>query len=66
MLFVPIEFTKPKKKIEIVPASSVSIVNFYITDHDLNLAHSAVEIVSIDGLFEFTINGIPIDGVLKT
>lgn len=62
MLFVPIEFTKPEKKIETVPASSVSIVNFYITDHDLNLAHSAVEIVSIDGLFEFIINGIPIDG----
>ncbi len=62
MLFVPVEFTRSEKKIETIPASSMSIVNFYITDHDLNLAHSAVETVSIEGLFEFTINDIPIDG----
>lgn len=45
-----------------VPASTGSIVNFYITDDDLNLAHNGIEEVSTDGLFEFTINGISIDG----
>ncbi len=45
-----------------VPASTGSIVNFYITDDDLNLAHNGIEEVSTDGLFEFSINGISIDG----
>jgi len=48
--------------ISIVPSSAGSIVNFYITDDDLNLAHSGIEEVSTEGLFEFTINGISIDG----
>ncbi|MDO7727566.1 MAG: hypothetical protein MUP72_03780 [Nitrosopumilus sp.] len=61
MLFTP-EFTKVEKKIATVPASSMSVVNFYITDHDLNLARSAVEEVDTVGLFEFTINGIVIQG----
>jgi len=72
MLFVPVKFadlsreiksvTASEKEIETIPASSMAIVNFYITDQDLNLAHSGVEIVSTQGLFEFTINGIPISG----
>ena len=56
-----IKFTKLEKVVTI-PASSMSIVNFYITDHDLNLAHGAIEVVSTEGLFEFTINGISIQG----
>ena len=51
-----------KKEIETVPASNMSIVNFYITDPDLNLAHNGIEVVSTTGLFEFTINGVPISG----
>ena len=72
MLFSPIKFTDlekenrsfqaTEKEIETVPASSMSIVNFYVTDHDLNLAHSGVEVIPTEGLFEFTINGIPIQG----
>ena len=54
--------TASKKEIESIPASSMSIVNFYITDHDLNLAHSGIEVVETKGLFEFTINGIAIEG----
>ena len=54
--------TASKNEIESIPASSMSIVNFYITDHDLNLAHSGIEVVSTEGLFEFTINGIAIEG----
>ena len=50
------------EEISIVPASTGSIVNVYITDDDLNLAHNGVETVSTGGLFEFTINGISIDG----
>jgi len=72
MLFIPIKFSDLQKEIksvqasetemQTVPASSMSIVNFYITDHDLNIAHRGVEVVSTQGLFEFTINGIPING----
>ena len=60
--FTKLEVTKSGKKVVTVPASSMSIVNFYITDHDLNLARSAVEVVDTEGLFEFTINGIIIQG----
>ena len=63
--FVPTTFTKTEKEIETVPASSRSIVNFYITDQDLNLAHNAVEVVEARELFEFTINGVPIEGPEK-
>lgn len=72
MLFSPIKFTDlnsieksfqaTDKEIATVPASTMSIVNFYITDHDLNIAHGGVEIIPTAGLFEFTINGIPIEG----
>ena len=72
MLVIPIKFLDLQKEIksvqasetemQTVPASSMSIVNFYITDHDLNIAHRGVEVVSTQGLFEFTINGIPING----
>ena len=69
---IPIKFTDlnqvkkiiqaTDKEIETIPASSMSIVNFYITDHDLNIAHNGVEVVSTEGLFEFTINGVSIKG----
>ena len=72
MLSDPIKFTDlnneiktvtaSKKEIESIPASNMSIVNFYVTDHDLNLAHRGIEVVSTEGLFEFTINGIAIEG----
>ena len=71
MLFTPIKFTDlnrvksfqtAENEIETVPASSRSIVNFYITDPDLNLAHSGVEVIPTKGLFEFLINGKMIDG----
>ena len=72
ILFTPIKFTDlnninrsfqaTDKEITTVPASSMSIVNFYITDHDLNIAHSGVEVIPTEGLFEFTVNGIPIEG----
>jgi len=50
------------ESIQVVPASSGSVVNFYITDDDLNLAHNGVETVSTEGLFEFSINGVSIKG----
>ncbi len=59
------KFVRAEKEIETVPASNMSIINFYITDNDLNLAHNAVEVISAEGLFEFTINGIPISGPEK-
>ena len=59
--------TVPASNAEIVtvPASSMSIVNFYVTDHDLNVSHRGIEAISTEGLFEFTINGIPIEGPEK-
>lgn len=53
---------KNSENIQVVPASTGSIVNFYITDDDLNIAHNGIETVSTEGLFEFSINGVPIDG----
>jgi hypothetical protein len=53
---------KKPESVRVVPASTGSVVNFYIKDDDLNLAHNGIEIVSTAGLFEFTINGISIDG----
>lgn len=49
-------------EIENVPASQGSIVNFYVTDHDLNTSHSGVDVISTQGLLEFTINGVTIPG----
>ena len=45
-----------------VPASSGSVVNFYITDDDLNINRNGIDIVETEGLLEFLINGVPISG----
>lgn len=45
-----------------IPASSATVVNFYVTDDDLNTASNAAETISTEGLLKFAINGIPIDG----
>ena len=60
-----VQFKDAQNEIQTIPATGGSFVNFYITDDDLNLAHSAVETISTDGLLEFSINGIIIDGPEK-
>ena len=45
-----------------IPASSATVVNFYVTDDDLNTASNAAETIPTEGLLKFAINGIPIDG----
>lgn len=60
--FNPVPVSKAEKQIQTIPASSESVLNFYITDSDLNLAHRGVEIIKTDGLLEFTINGETIRG----
>ena len=57
-----VQFKDAQTKIQNIPASQGSVVNFYITDDDLNIAHSGVEIIETQGLLEFTINGIPVLG----
>ena len=57
-----VQFKDAQNEIETIPASGGSFVNFYITDDDLNIAHTGVEIISTSGLLEFTINGIPVEG----
>ena len=59
------KLTKSNAEIATVPASSMSTVNFYVTDNDLNKSHRGIEVVSTEGLFEFTVNGIPIQGPEK-
>ena len=49
-------------EIKNVPASAGSIVNFYITDNDLNISPNGVDIVDVTNLLEFSINGISIEG----
>jgi len=53
---------KKQESVKVVPASTGSVINFYIQDDDLNVAHNGIETVSTTGLFEFTINDISIDG----
>jgi len=57
-----IPFRDAQNEIKTIPASGGSFVNFYITDDDLNVAHTGVEIIPISDLLEFTINGIPVKG----
>ena len=64
-MLVNTEFSTSDAEIVTVPASSISIVNFYVTDHDLNVSHRGIEVISTKGLFEFTVNGIPIEGPEK-
>ena len=59
------KLTKSNAEIATVPASSMSTVNFYVTDNDLNKSHRGIEVVSTEGLFEFTVNGIVIEGPKK-
>jgi len=57
-----VKVKESQNEIQTIPATEGSFVNFYITDDDLNLAHSGVEIIDTAGLLEFTINGVVIDG----
>ena len=49
-------------KISNISASQGSIVNFYITDDDLNINRNGIDIVETRGVLEFLVNGIPIEG----
>ncbi len=57
-----VQFRDAQNQIETIPSTGGTFVNFYITDNDLNIAHAGVEIIDTEGLLEFTINGIPVDG----
>jgi hypothetical protein len=49
-------------KDSITKISPGSILNLYITDNDLNTSPRGIDLISTDGLLEFSINGIPIKG----
>ncbi len=57
-----VQFRDAQNEIQTIPATGGTFVNFYITDDDLNIAHTGVEIISTTGLLEFTINGITVEG----
>ncbi len=44
------------------PASPNTTLTFYIADDNLNTSHRGVDIISLAGLVDFTINGVPISG----
>ena len=50
-----------KQTIQTIPASSRTVVNFYVNDNDLNISPNGIDIVSTSGLIEITINGVMID-----
>ena len=60
-----VQFKDAQNQIKTIPASVGSFVNFYITDDDLNIAHSGVELIETEGLVEFLINGVPFPGPEK-
>ena len=45
-----------------IPASTGSIVNFYITDDDLNVNRNGIDVIETSDVLQFFINGIPIEG----
>lgn len=51
--------------IQNIPASPGSIINFYVTDDDLNTSPNGVDVIDTKGLLEFTVNGISIEGPEK-
>jgi len=51
--------------IQTIPASSRTVVNFYVNDSDLNTNPNGIDIVSTSGLIEITINGVMIDAPKK-
>ena len=51
--------------IQTIPASSGTVVNFYVNDDDLNISPNGVDMVSTSGLIEITINGVMIDAPKK-
>jgi len=44
-----------------IPASSGTVVNFYVNDDDLNISPYGIDVINTAGLIEATINGIAID-----
>jgi hypothetical protein len=49
-------------QINAIPALAGAIINFYITDDDLNTSRDGIDVIPTNGLLEFTINKIPIEG----
>ena len=43
-----------------LPATSGTVVNFYVNDDDLNTSHNGIDSVATAGLVVATVNGIPI------
>ena len=53
--------TEDANRVRTIPASTMSVVNFYVTDQDLNIARNAAETVSTERL-RFMLNDTPIQG----
>ncbi len=43
---------------QVIPATSGTVVNFYVNDDDLNINRNGIDVVSTTGLVEATINGV--------
>ena len=49
-------------QIKNIPTSQGSVVNFYITDDDLNTNRGGIDIIETSEILQFFINGVEIDG----
>jgi len=53
--------TKAPQSLETIPATSRTILNFYVNDQDLNTSPDGVDVISTEGLIEVLVNDVLID-----
>lgn len=53
---------KYQAKVQSVPAEADAVINFYVTDNDLNTSPNGIDVINTQGLLEFSINGVAVDG----
>jgi len=53
--------TQAPQTLETIPATSRTILNFYVNDQDLNTSPNGVDVISTEGLIEVLVNGVLVD-----
>jgi len=53
--------TQTPQTLETIPATSRTILNFYVNDQDLNTSPNGVDVISTEGLIEVLVNGVLVD-----
>jgi len=55
------KITLAPQTLETIPATSRTILNFYVNDQDLNTSPNGVDVISTEGLIEVLVNGVLVD-----